>query len=433
MRRIGWSPDSRRIATTSGANIRLWIVRNGKESATQDDSTGRANLDRIERDEPVWSPDGKTLAVSWTSRSLSNGAVWLGPAPVEIWNTENGALEHLVSADGNLLASTGWSSEPVLWDWRRGRPDAHHHPYSYEVLAVWWSPRGDLFAALGEDRQTLVVWNRRGDAPVSVIHSHRLPSLGAEPYFYEVSWSPDGTRLATSSSSTTFALWNPRSGREIAEAGGAGRAPDRLVWSPNGRRIATMQGTLVQVWDGETAHQLQQLYCPVVSCQDMQWSPDSRLLAVSDSQGNRNTTIVNTETSALLQTFPTGYPSYGWSPIGTSLLLRSEKDDALLVDLTGAERRTSFPVHGFGMAWSPQGDMVALNDAQDNSMCLFDARSGRERARFPQAGLAYGDGPWSPNGHRLATVARDRVDELALRNPSTGKLVVRLPAPLEPG
>ena len=54
-----------------------------------------------------------------------------------------------------------------------------------------------------------------------------------------VSWSPDGTRLATGSEDGTAKVWDAAGGRELLTLKGHAGEVRSVSWSPDGKRLAT--------------------------------------------------------------------------------------------------------------------------------------------------------------------------------------------------
>ncbi len=64
-----------------------------------------------------------------------------------------------------------------------------------------------------------------------------------------VTWSPDGTRIASSGQDTTIQVWDAADGSHVFTYRGHTAAVYTVAWSPDGRRIASAgSDTTVQVW-----------------------------------------------------------------------------------------------------------------------------------------------------------------------------------------
>ena len=65
------------------------------------------------------------------------------------------------------------------------------------------------------------------------------PSRGIRAGSVSVSWSPDGTRLATGSGDGTAKVWEAAGGRELLTLKGHTGTVYAVSWSPDGTRLAT--------------------------------------------------------------------------------------------------------------------------------------------------------------------------------------------------
>jgi WD40 repeat protein len=65
-----------------------------------------------------------------------------------------------------------------------------------------------------------------------------------------VSWSPDGSRIATASWDKTARVWDAKTGAETLTLKGHTGPVNSVSWSPDGLRIATASGDkTARVWD----------------------------------------------------------------------------------------------------------------------------------------------------------------------------------------
>jgi WD40 repeat protein len=76
---------------------------------------------------------------------------------------------------------------------------------------------------------------------------------GATSPVNSVAFSPDGTTLAAVDSEGTLRLWCTALGEQINEAPAHRGSSSRVVFSPDGRRLATVGGDdlIVKIWEAQ--------------------------------------------------------------------------------------------------------------------------------------------------------------------------------------
>jgi WD40 repeat protein len=142
--------------------------------------------------------------------------------------------------------------------------------------ATDWSPDGDLFVTEGpEDRGLIDIRDAATGRSVRAFHGH-------DGDVNLVSFSGDGSRLATSGDDGTAKVWDPRTGERLA---GFGRGDDQ-VWgaalSPDGSRLAAAwwEAGPVRVFDVAGGRRI----CEVIGLDaslNTAFSPDGRRLAIA--------------------------------------------------------------------------------------------------------------------------------------------------------
>jgi WD40 repeat protein len=148
----------------------------------------------------AWRHDGQGLAVSQFSQAGTGQTVLLGPLLQQ-----------------RLVQSTG-----------PNRRLAFH-------------PDGTRWAVVVGS--TVQIWTEEGQKPLRVVTGHSSS-------VNDVTWSPDGRRLATASDDGTVKLWHPSTGRECLTLRGHAGAVHAVAFSPDGHWLASAGGDgQVFLWD----------------------------------------------------------------------------------------------------------------------------------------------------------------------------------------
>src|SRR5205085_869028 len=87
----------------------------------------------------------------------------------------------------------------------------------------------------------------------TIFRSYRAPFS-----VFAAAWSPDGKRIASSSSDNTVQVWDATSGKLVYTYRGNSDTVSAVAWSPDGKRMASgCSDHTVRVWDATTgAHTL---------------------------------------------------------------------------------------------------------------------------------------------------------------------------------
>ncbi len=257
-----------------------------------------------------------------------------------------------------------------------------------------------------------------------------LTALGSAPYLVTflhdntspvraVAFSPDGTRLASSSRDGMVVLWDAASHRSLLQfVASQGDRINALAFSPDGARLATGgDAGLIQLWDANTGSAIGSSWTGHEGAiWSLTFSPDGARLVSGGADGTIRQWDAGTGE-------PVGDPLTGhtdavysvtYRPDGTQLASGSADNTIRLWDAaTGKPVGQPWEGHTnwvWSVAFSPDGNQLASGSA-DNTIRVWDVTTG-ETVLGPLAGhtdwvrsVAYSpDGSWIVSGSADATV-----------------------------
>jgi WD40 repeat protein len=225
---------------------------------------------------------------------------------------------------------------------------------------------------------------------------------------YDASFSPDGTRVVTTSEDQTAALWDARSGHKVADLSGATSAVFEARWSSDGRRVVTQatDGT-ARVWDGRTGAPVSIITDtddPRLS--DVAITSDGSIVITSGFIANK-VRVWNAADGSLLGTVPrTSVDRLALSP-DDSLLAIAQLRRLEVWSLPDLRRLATYP-RGEGetsvLAFSPNGQLL-LYANQDGSATVRSSDGSVAAEVHHDAGID--SATFSPDSKLLATASED--------------------------
>jgi WD40 repeat protein/DNA-binding SARP family transcriptional activator len=269
--------------------------------------------------------------------------------------------------EGSLLATTGADGAARLWDGTSGELlRTLSEPRASPSRGPSFSPDGDLFAAAWPDDDgglVRIVSLSTGE----IVHEIRSPPGAAG-----TSFSPDGTKLAVSSSTERIAVViDVATGAELGTLEGHLLGLTDVAWSPDGTSIATAAGDgTARLFDAETWALRTVLPGHGAYVGAVAWSPDSTRLATTSADGTAKI----------------------WSLV--------EGGGRPVITLSADDMRSGFA----DVAFSADGTQV-VTASISGTAAMWDVglSGGSEIATLPGAGFSFNQAEFTADGRHLLT------------------------------
>ena len=247
---VAFSPDGRWLATASwDYTVAMSEVATGHE------------VYRLQHEAPVlslaFSLDGTRLATATRDGLVHLWATALATPVVTL--RHDGAVQAVAfSPDGRTLATASDDKTARLWNSATGE-EIGRFPHPSQVMQVAYDPQGRWLATVHGDRQSWRATARGEEAKMRLwdVASGQLHLMldHGDHAVREVVFTPDGTRVVTTSGDTVQ-VWEAVTGDSLARF----KHDDfvqKLVLSRDGQWLATLQRSdkHVLVWDLATAQQ----------------------------------------------------------------------------------------------------------------------------------------------------------------------------------
>lgn len=305
----------------------------------------------------------------------------------------NGVPERLRSREWGIVMAKYCRDDMLLW--KGGQQE--------DAYNVTFSPDGTRIAT-GHRGGTLILWDAGTGART---YSRKLGNRG----LWEARFSPDGSRLVASFTDGYALVLDAASGDVLTTITGHLGSPPIMrgvAFSPDGRRLATTgtDGT-VRVWDSDTGDELGSVDLGTYSY-DVDYSPDGSLLAVSMvSRGQA--ALVDARTMQKVREFG-GHEkstySIAFSPDGQRVATASLDQHIRVFSVASGEmlftilHRDTFPN---ALAFSPDGTRIA-SGADDGGCRIWDAKDGQFLFTL-RGGPETFSVAFSPDGTRVASAS----------------------------
>jgi WD40 repeat protein len=125
-----------------------------------------------------------------------------------------------------------------VWDTATGKQIA---ALPSPVQSAVFSPNGTRIVTTSRD-STARIWDANSGVEIIAIRGHEREANSAV-------FSPDGSRVVTGSADKTARIWDAVTGKEVSVMRGHESSVISVAFSPDGSRIVTSDFTTVRIWD----------------------------------------------------------------------------------------------------------------------------------------------------------------------------------------
>ena len=322
-----------------------------------------------------------------------------------------------MAPDGKALAAASTNERVIhTWSLADGKETLTFAalPFNQNFIDLEYSSDGKLLVSSHQDR-VYRIWDTATARELRQIGQPAVPGV-ATPFFGRVRFTPDDKALAVLED-WSVRLLDAEDGKELHWFGGHTAPVTRVEFSPDGKRLASLAGDRhARIWDLASHKAVARLPLPLGGGTDLAFANGGKTLVVSCS-GDRTVRFFDIESGKQTSQVDLG-PGLGAPTIALSLdgkTLFVSSNEPLLHAYDVASGKALYPVTGHAggtqaLAWSPDGKLIATSGAQDRSIILWDAASGKMLRHLPALDAAWSTAilQFAPDGKTLFSFGTDR-------------------------
>jgi WD40 repeat protein len=319
------------------------------------------------------------------------------------------------SPDGTMLASGSDDQTIILWDVANKQQIGDLlQGHTAEVTNVAFSPDGQTLASGSSTSSGLqegpaimvVIWDvATGQEEVNIQSFH-------DDFFNTIVFTPDGKTIA-SGGNDGVAFWDVATGQLIGELAFPPSNIQEVVFNPDGQILASVSrdGTII-LWNMTTGQPNGMLptFSHFGQVHSVTFSPDGQTLV---SGGNKRIILWEIATWQLITTLE-GYTddvkSVAFSPDGQTLA-SGGMDGAVILWNVASGQPIGEPLEGHTLSvesvvFSPDGTLLA-SGSLDNTIILWDVATSKQWSRLEGHKDRVNNVAFSPDGTILASASSD--------------------------
>jgi WD40 repeat protein len=385
---VSFSPDGRyALSGSQDQTLKLWDISSGREVRSFQGHSHRVFS-------IAFSPDGMYALSGSEDKTLK---LWDINSGIEI-RTFKGHSKLVFSVafspDGKYALSGSQDNTIKLWDISSGEEIRTFVGHSSSVQSVAFSPDGK-YALSGSKDNTIKLWDISNGREIRSFRGH-TDSVDS------ISFSPDGRYVLSGSRDKTLKLWNFSTGRQIRTFKGHSEGVFSAAISTDGRyALSGSRDNTLKLWNISTGRQIRTFKGHSNYVNSIVFSRDGRYALSGSFDDSLKLWDVNS--GRLIRTiggFISGVDSVAFSPDGSYALSGSGDKTLKLWDINSGKEMRTFKGHSdrvSAVAFSPNGS-YALSGSYDKTLILWDINSGRKIQTFKGHSAGVNSVAFSPDG-----------------------------------
>jgi serine/threonine protein kinase/dipeptidyl aminopeptidase/acylaminoacyl peptidase len=270
-----------------------------------------------------------------------------------------------------------------------------------QVYTLSFSPDGTQLATGSNDR-LIRIWDLRTGNILRLLEGHTDSVTG-------VSFTPDGQTLLSSGDST-IRLWDVASSREIKRFEGHEGTVYSAVFTPDFTRIVSAgSDQTIRIWDRETGEQLRVLRGHADSVYNVTVSPDGQQIRSASADATLRIWDFDSGQQMQMMSFPSPIYSATYSSDDRSVVVVREDGTARLLDSDTYREILVYRGHLFNVfsaGFSPDGQYL-VTSSRDLSARLWNPSTGEQLRVFEGHSADVASAVFSPDGRYIATASWD--------------------------
>ena len=299
--------------------------------------------------------------------------------------------------------------------------------YGDEIKEVSWNADGTMLASV--DNNSFSVWNTTTGK-----YMYTIAEDGPRADVH-VSWSPDGTRLATSSDEYApagfdiglISIRNPSDGQVILRLGEriTLSTPKCMSWSADGKYLSTSELGRINIWNPDKGYLYNTVQGHTDIINQLFWNTKNH---TSVSASHNEIIIWNSPTNDKTLTLK-GHDLWindiDLSSDGTRIVSGSMDYTAIIWDVATGTKLFTLVGHRQtikDVSWSPDCSKI-VTGAYDGGAIIWDASTGTQLFRLKGNEQVTSTVAWSPDGKK---VAMNSWNDATIWDASTGKKILTL-------